>query len=78
MGIGIGIFLIALGAILTFAVSDPIQGVDVTMIGYICMGVGALALVIALIINAQRSNTSHTQRVERTPADPRNDPPPAA
>ncbi len=65
MGIGLGIFLIVVGAILAFAVQDSISGVDLTMIGYICLGAGLLALIIALIVNAQRSNTSHRTVVER-------------
>ncbi len=65
MGIGLGIFLIVVGAILAFAVQDSISGVDLTMIGYICLGAGLLALIIALIVNAQRANTSHRTVVER-------------
>lgn len=65
MGIGTGIFLIVVGAILAFAVQDSIDGVDLTMIGYICLGAGVLALIISLIVNAQRSNTSHRTVVDR-------------
>ena len=49
MGIGVGLFLIAVGAILTFAVSDPISGVDLGMVGVILMIVGALGLVLSLL-----------------------------
>ncbi len=65
MGIGGGIFLIVVGAILAFAVSDAVSGVDLAMIGYICMGAGVLALVISLVLNAQRTNTTHREVVER-------------
>ncbi|GAA1646231.1 DUF6458 family protein [Georgenia ruanii] len=65
MGIGGGIFLIVVGAILAFAVSDGIAGVDLTMVGYICMAAGLVALVVALIMNRQRTNTTHTEYVER-------------
>ena len=65
MGIGLGIFLMVVGAILAFAVQDSISNVDLTMIGYICLGAGLLALIISLIVNAQRSNTSHRTVVER-------------
>ena len=37
MGIGGGIALIVIGAILSFGVSDAIEGVDLTVIGYICI-----------------------------------------
>lgn len=65
MGIGAGIFLIVVGAILAFAVQDSISGVDLTMVGYICLAVGVLALIIAVVLNQQRTNTSHTERIER-------------
>ena len=65
MGIGGGIFLIVVGAILAFAVSDAVQGVDLGMIGYICMAAGVLMLIIALFLNAQRTNTSHREVIER-------------
>ncbi|GEA85766.1 MAG: DUF6458 family protein [Cellulomonas sp.] len=72
MGIGGGIALLVIGAILSFAVSDAIDGVNLGLIGYICMGAGALMLILALVINAQRANTSHTAVVEH-----RETPPPA-
>lgn len=65
MGVGSGIFLIVAGAILTFAVADNVSGVNLTMVGYICMGAGALALIIALVLNRQRTRTSHTAYVEK-------------
>jgi Domain of unknown function (DUF6458) len=65
MGIGGGIFLIVVGAILAFAVSDAIEGVDLGVIGYICMAAGVLMLIIALVLNNQRTNTSHREVIER-------------
>ncbi len=65
MGIGGGIALIVIGAILAFGVTDQISGVDLTVIGYICMGAGFLMLILALVLNAQRSNTTHREVIER-------------
>lgn len=65
MGIGSGIFLIVVGAILAFAVRDSWDVVDLTVVGYICLGAGVLALVVALIMNNQRANTTHREVVER-------------
>ncbi|WP_020388436.1 DUF6458 family protein [Kribbella catacumbae] len=70
MGIGAGIFLLALGGVLAFAVSDRISGVDLTMVGYILMGAGALGLVLVLLLNGQRTRSSHTTVVDDHP-DPR-------
>ena len=64
MGIGLGIFLLVVGAILSFGVRDNLSALDLTMIGYICMGAGALSIILALVMNKQRANTSHTAVVE--------------
>jgi Domain of unknown function (DUF6458) len=64
MGIGIGIALLVVGAILSFAVRGHVPGVDLTMVGYICMGAGALALVISLVMSTQATRTKHTNVVE--------------
>lgn len=71
MKYGTGIFLLVIGAILAFAVADRIEGVDLSMIGYICMGAGVLALIIGAIAGAQRSNTSHHEIVEHREDPPR-------
>jgi hypothetical protein len=51
MGIGVSIFLIAVGAILAFAVHVFAHGVDTTAIGYILMAVGGIGLLAALLIS---------------------------
>lgn len=56
MGIGIGVFFIAAGLILALAVGDAVEAVDLVMIGWILAGVGALALAVGLVVNAQRSH----------------------
>ena len=54
MGIGVGIFLIAVGAILTFAVHAYSHVANIQAIGVILMIVGAVGLMIDLIIFAPR------------------------
>lgn len=54
MQIGGSLFLLAVGAILAFAVRDSIDAVDLTMVGYILIAVGAIGLVVSLIVNGQR------------------------
>ena len=49
MYIGTSIFLIALGAILKFAVTATVEGVEVQTVGVILMVVGVIALVISLM-----------------------------
>jgi hypothetical protein len=49
MGIGTSIFLIALGAILKFAVTTSVSGIELATVGVILMVVGIAGLVISLI-----------------------------
>lgn len=49
MGIGTSIFLIAVGAILNYAVTDSISGVELSTIGVILMIVGIAGLLISLL-----------------------------
>ncbi len=49
MGLGVSIFLIAVGAILTWAVNATVSGLELTTIGVILMVVGALGLVLSMI-----------------------------
>lgn len=66
MYIGGGIFLIVIGGILAFGVKDQSVGnLSLGPIGWICMGGGALAIIISFILMQQRTNTSHTEVVER-------------
>lgn len=63
MYFGGSIALIALGAILAFAVQDRLSGVDLVMIGYICMAAGALGIVLSLIVNGQRGRAVRRDEV---------------
>ncbi|HLS44378.1 MAG TPA: DUF6458 family protein [Ornithinicoccus sp.] len=65
MGIGIGITLLVVGAILAFTGLDNEYLTDLDVVGWILMGGGVLALIMGLIQNAQRSNTSTTVVEER-------------
>lgn len=49
MGIGVSLFLIAVGAILTFAVSATAEGLDINTVGIILMIVGGLGLMLSLL-----------------------------
>ena len=51
-GIGGSLFLIALGAILYWAVSVEGEGFDVNMIGLILLIVGVIGLILTLIMTA--------------------------
>jgi hypothetical protein len=49
MGVGVSIFLIAVGAILTWAVTIETEGIDINMVGVILMVVGIIGLLLSLI-----------------------------
>ena len=50
MGIGVSIFLIAVGAILAFAVDVSTGGIDLNTIGVILMVVGVVGLAVTMLI----------------------------
>jgi Domain of unknown function (DUF6458) len=59
VGIGTSLFLIAVGAILYFAVDADISGLEISTVGIILMVVGVLGLLISLFMlnSARRSDT---------------------
>ena len=57
MGIGVSVFLFAVGAILTFAVNASVSGIDLATVGVILMIAGALGVLVDLIIFAPRRRT---------------------
>ena len=69
MGIGTSIFLIAVGAILYWAVDATISGLEIHTIGLILMICGAIGLVISLFFigSFRRGTTDRTVVRERDP-----------
>jgi len=69
MGIGLGIFLLVVGAIFFFTNIDStvlnLSSNTGNTIGIILMVAGALAIILALVLNAQRTRTQHTIVAER-------------
>ena len=55
MGIGTSIFMIAVGAILYFAVNVDISGLELSTIGLILMILGIVGLVISFFMMSQAS-----------------------
>lgn len=50
MGVGISVFLLAVGAILTFAFERTVEGVDLDTVGIILMVVGFVGLLFSGLI----------------------------
>ena len=62
MYIGLGIVLIVAGLILVMDVlTVDLSFVDDVALGWILLLVGALAIVLALVMNSQRSRTKHVE-----------------
>jgi hypothetical protein len=49
MGLGIGILLAAVGAVLAFAVSATVSGVNIHAVGWILLIVGILGIALSMI-----------------------------
>ena len=75
MGIAVSLFLLAVGAILTFATDVSISGLDLDTVGLILMLIGAVSFVLTLIVWGSRRRVVRTvpvdQVVERRAVAPR-------
>ena len=60
MRLGTSSFLLALGAILAFAVHVTLSGLDLKTVGYILMAVGALGIVLELAVFQPRRRAAAT------------------
>jgi hypothetical protein len=65
MGIGTSLFLIAVGAILYFAVNADVSGLEISTIGIILMVIGVLGLLISLFFLSSARRDSRTVVRER-------------
>ncbi len=62
---GGSLFLIALGAILAFAVSVDAEGFNLNTIGIILMGVGGLGVILTLLGITATQKEEHTEYVKK-------------
>ena len=70
MGIGVSVFLIAVGAILAFGINAATNVANIDTIGFILMAVGVLGLVIAGLLMTSRRDTVVTERVREREVPP--------
>ena len=68
MTIGSSIFLIAVGAILKYAVTATVAGIEIQTIGLILMIAGAIGLIIGLFLLTQGDRRRETVIEDRDPA----------
>ncbi len=70
MGIGFSIFLLAVGAILTFAVDATVAGIDIKVVGAILMAAGVIGLILTLVVFSPRRRRTVTETRQDRVAEP--------
>lgn len=63
MGVGTSIFLIAVGAVLQFAVTATVSGISLSTVGTILMVLGVIGLLICMVflMQARRGDAAVTR-----------------
>ena len=61
MGIGVSLFLLAIGAILTFAVEVDASGINIDTIGVILMIIGGIGLLLSMLFWSSFAPFSRTR-----------------
>jgi uncharacterized protein DUF6458 len=69
MGIGVSLILIAVGAVLTFAVNATVSGVNIDTIGWILMIIGLVGLLLSLMFWSTWGGFQGTTRRRTTYVD---------
>jgi hypothetical protein len=67
MGIGSGIFLFVVGAILTFAINVSVSWVNLDLVGYLLMGAGIVVFIVSLVLVLRRRSSLVTTRSATDP-----------
>ena len=62
MGIGVSVFLLAIGAIMTFALNAEMSGIDLDTVGVILMVVGVIGLLFSMMFWSSWGGFNRTER----------------
>jgi hypothetical protein len=65
MGIGGGIFLIAFGAILTFAIHAHVNWIDLRVVGWVFIGAGVAVMLLTIYFWNHRRNRGQLTLTEQ-------------
>jgi hypothetical protein len=76
MGIGASLFLIVVGAILAFAVTAEVSGIDIATVGWILMIAGAVGFLFSLVFWSTWGGAGTWRRETIVRRDPYDRPPP--
>ncbi len=75
MGLGVSLFLIAIGAILVWGVTGEVAGADVDAIGVILMIVGGIGIVLSMLFWSSWGGPGYFGRRRETYVEDRPPPP---
>ncbi|TFC08023.1 DUF6458 family protein [Cryobacterium mannosilyticum] len=62
MSLGLGIFLVVVGAILVFALNISVDWIDLDFVGYIFMGAGAVIMILGIVLLTRKRTSVSTTR----------------
>ncbi|TFB92717.1 DUF6458 family protein [Cryobacterium sp. HLT2-28] len=62
MSLGLGIFLVVVGAILVFALNISVDWIDLDFVGYIFMGAGAVIIILGIVLLTRKRTSVSTTR----------------
>ncbi|TFD77739.1 DUF6458 family protein [Cryobacterium fucosi] len=62
MSLGLGIFLVVVGAILVYALNISVDWIDLDFVGYIFMGAGAVIIVLGIVLLTRKRTSVSTTR----------------
>lgn len=68
MSLGLGIFLVVVGAILRFALNISVTWIDLPLVGNILMGAGAVIIVLGIVLITRKRSSVTTTRSAVDPA----------
>ena len=71
MGIGVSLILIAVGAILTWAVNTEVSGIDIQIVGVILLIVGIAGILLSLVFWSSWGGFGRRETVVREESPPR-------
>jgi len=68
MSLGLGIFLVVVGAILRFALNVSVTWIDLHLVGNILMGAGAVIIILGIVLITRKRSSVSTTRSAVDPA----------
>lgn len=69
MSLGLGIFLLVVGAILTFAVHATVAGISLLLVGEILMAAGVLVVILGIVLLFRKRRSTDTTRISNDPVN---------